>query len=133
MGSKRTMFWKDWRGNKITRNVNQVLDVRDFAGTPGYALLLIAANTNLSVSDIDRFLTTEGVERSRNWIQRRRWLFQQPGTANPTSPANADGKEERAAKIMRLNPRLSIRDLVKLLKENGVVRSREWVRMHRCD
>jgi hypothetical protein len=134
MGSKVTMLWDDWRGEKIERDVNQVIDVRDFIGTPGCALLLIAANTNLTVSELDRYLNhIMRVERSRNWIQKRRWVFQQPGTANATSPADVDGKGERARDVMRANSRLSLRDLVLLLKENGVIRSREWVRTHRCD
>ena len=78
------MSWVDGRGHKVTRAVNQVINVRDFIGTPGYALLLVAANTNLSGGEIDRYLKDiAGVGRSRNWIQKRRWLFQPPGTAIP--------------------------------------------------
>ena len=131
VGSKDTMSWVDGRGHKVTRAVNQVINVRDFIGTPGYALLLVAANTNLSGGDIDRyFRDIAGVGRSRNWIQKRRWLFQPPGTSNPTSPVNVDGKDARAREIMRMFPTLSVRDLAAVLKENGVVRSREWVRIH---
>lgn len=134
VGSKDTMSWVDGRGHKVTRAVNQVINVRDFIGTPGYALLLVAANTNLSGGDIDRyFRDIAGVGRSRNWIQKRRWLFQPPGTSNPTSPVNVDGKDARAREIMRMFPTLSVRDLAAVLKENGVVRSREWVRIHRCE
>src|ERR1017187_8287795 len=86
MGSKTSMYWTDWRGNEVTRDVNQVINVRDFVGTPGYALLLVAANTNLSVGDILRYFGCDGVGRSRSWIQRRRWLFQQPDTNNGTGP-----------------------------------------------
>jgi hypothetical protein len=134
VGSKDTMSWVDGRGHKVTRAVNQVINVRDFIGTPGYALLLVAANTNLSGGEIDRYLKDiAGVGRSRNWIQKRRWLFQPPGTSNPTSPVNVDGKDARAREIMRMFPELSVRDLSAVLKENGVVRSREWVRIHRCE
>jgi hypothetical protein len=134
VGSKDTMSWVDGRGHKVTRAVNQVINVRDFIGTPGYALLLVAANTNLSGGEIDRYLKhIAGVGRSRNWIQKRRWLFQPPGTSNPTSPVNVDGKDALAREIMRMFPKLSVRDLAAVLKENGVVRSREWVRIHRCE
>jgi hypothetical protein len=134
LGSNDTMSWVDGRGHEVTRAVNQVINVRDFIGTPGYALLLVAANTNLSGGDIDRYLTDiAGIGRSRNWIQKRRWLFQPPGTSNPTSPVNADGKDARAREIMRMFPKLSVRDLSAVLKENAVVRSREWVRIHRCE
>jgi hypothetical protein len=131
---KDTMSWENGRGNKVTRAINQFIDVRDFIGTPGYALLFIAANTNLSGGEIDRYLKDiAGVGRSRNWIQKRRWLFQKPGTSNPTSPVNVDGKDSRAREIMRMFPKLSVRDLAAVLKVNGVIRSREWVRIHRCE
>jgi hypothetical protein len=134
VGSKDTMSWVDGRGHEVTRAVNQVINVRDFVGTPGYALLLVAANTNLSGSEIDRYLRDiAGIGRSRNWIQKRRWLFQPPGTSNPTSPVDVDGKDARAREIMRMFPELSVRDLAAVLKENRVVRSREWVRIHRCE
>ena len=134
VGNSVSMSWVDGRGHEVTRAVNQVIDVRDFVGTPGYALLIVAANTNLSGGEIDRYLKyIAGVERSRNWIQKRRWLFQPPGTSNPTSPVDVDGKDARARQIMRMFPELSVRDLAAVLKENGVVRSREWVRIHRCE
>ena len=135
---KVTMWWDDWRGNRQTLEVNQVIDVRDFIGTPGYAMLLVAANTNLSVPKIDQFLAiqareTPGVARSLSWIQKRRWLFQQPGTSNRTGPQpNTDGKLDRALSIMAQHPTLSLRDLTLLLGEHGIDRSREWVRMNRC-
>jgi hypothetical protein len=133
VGNAVSMSWEDGRGHEVTRAVNQVIDVRDFVGTPGYALLIVAANTNLSGGEIDRYLKRIAIGRSRNWIQKRRWLFQPPGTSNPTSPVNVDGKDARAREIMRMFPELSVRDLAAVLKENGVVRSREWVRIHRCE
>jgi hypothetical protein len=133
VGNSVSMSWEDGRGHEVTRAVNQVIDVRDFVGTPGYALLIVAANANLSGGEIDRYLKRIAIGRSRNWIQKRRWLFQPPGTSNPTSPVNVDGKDARAREIMRMFPELSVRDLAAVLKENGVVRSREWVRIHRCE
>ena len=56
------MFWEDYRGNKRTRAVNQIADVRTFLGTPGYSMLVVAANTHLSVSDIERFLEIQARE-----------------------------------------------------------------------
>lgn len=136
MSDEITMLWSDYRDRKHTRKVNQVIDVRDFIGTPGYSLLVVAANAGrLSISEIERFLLISArevpnVERSRSWIQRRRWLFQQPDADNTS---DRDGKERRAVKIMADYPRSSIRDLVAVLKDNGITRSREWVRQHRCD
>ena len=131
------MWWTDWRGKKVTREVNHVIDVRDFIGTPGYSMLVVAANTNLSVADIERCLkargqVTPGVARGRNWIQRRRWLFQQPNTANAKgAAANADGNAPRALKIMHDNATLSVKGLSRLLKEHGITRSPEWCRHNR--
>ena len=137
--SKITMYWADWRGNERTREVNQVIDVSKFLGTPGYSALVVAANTHLSVTDLERFLDfqakeTPGVGRSASWIQRRRWLYQQPGTNNAKGrESNEDGKYARAVAVMRENPKLSVRNLTSLLRERRIIRSREWVRKHRCD
>ena len=133
MADKGTLSWTDWRGKEQTRPINWTLDIRDHLGEPGFALLAIAANTHLSVGDLLDLLEDKGVERSRSWVARRRWLFQQPGTVNPTSPANRDGKDAWAVKIMREHTKLSVRDLAELLEEKGITRSREWVRRHRCD
>lgn len=107
---KTTMSWTNLRGKKETRVINHVIDIRDFRGTPGYSLLVVAANTNLSVRDIKSFLYVEArdlplVQRPASWIQRRRWLFQQPGTDNYKSPpSDRDGKHARACAIMAENP-----------------------------
>jgi hypothetical protein len=139
MADKVTMTWTDGRGYKVERDVALSIDVERFRGTPGYALLVVAANTNLSVGDIERYLReiVGGLDtRGSKWIQRRRWLFQQPGTDNGLKNGRApdgDGQAARAVKIMRAHPTLSVRSLVLLLRENGIKREREWVRKHRCD
>jgi hypothetical protein len=132
-----TISWTNYRGKEITREINLVRDIRDFRGTPGYSMLVVAFNTQLSVSDIKLFLDIEArdfplVKRSRSWIQRRRWLFQPPGTANyKNPPSDPDGKHAKACAIMAANPTLSIRGLSRLLKEHGIKRSPEWCRHHR--
>jgi len=134
MNDKTTMQFTNLRGERVSREVNQVMAVRDFVGTPGYALLVVAANTNLSVADIERFLRLGGVGRSTSWIKRRRWLFQQPNTDNTKGRrADEDGNQTRALKIMREHPTSSVRQLTFLLKDHRIIRSREWVRKHRCD
>lgn len=116
----------------MTREVNQLMDVREFVGTPGYALLVLAANSkapnHLSAPDILRYLNSMDVGRSLTYLKKRRWLFQPPGTTNS---ANRDGHDARAVEIMREHLALSIRDLVALLKERGIKRQREWVRRWR--
>ena len=135
---KTTMRWTNRHGKEITREIRHVIDIRDFRGTPGYPLLVVAANTHLSVADIERFLEDEALSlrrvlRSRTWIQNRRWLFQQPGTDNYKPQSDKDGKGAEARAIMAANSTLSNRDLSWLLKEHGIKRSREWCRHHRGD
>jgi hypothetical protein len=133
MADKGKITWTDGRGQEVSRPINYIVDIRQHVGEPGYALLAIAANTHLTVPELLRFLGCMSIGRSRNWVQKRRWLFQPPGTANATSPVNVDGKDARAREIMRMFPKLSVRDLTAVLIENGVTRSREWVRKHRCE
>ena len=71
------LSWDDYGGKKIDRPIKYSLDVRERTGEPGQALLIIAANTHLSVSDLERLLGTFHIGRSRSWIQRRRWLLEQ--------------------------------------------------------
>jgi AraC-like DNA-binding protein len=133
MSDNGKLTWEDWHGKEETRPINYTLDTRDHQGEPGWALLAIAANTHLSVSDLKRLLDEGSVERSRTWIQRRRWLFQQPDAVNSPGHPNKDGNDTRAREIMADNRKLSVRQLTKLLSESRIVRSREWVRRHRCD
>jgi hypothetical protein len=128
-----TMSWTDWRGKEQTRLVNMTLELKGYKGTPGHALLIIAANRHLSVGDLDRLLDSEDIERSRSWIQRRRWLFSDPDAANAPGPKpNADGKDNRAIAIMRDNSNLSVRQLSYLLKQHGIRRGKDWVMKKRC-
>lgn len=123
----------DRRGKEYTRQVNMALDVSDYKGTPGHALLIVAANTHLSVRDLKELLHTEDIGRSRSWIQRRRWLFSDPDIVNaPGTKPNADGLDTRAIQIMRDNQTLSLRQLSRLLKEHGIRRGRDWVMLNRC-
>jgi hypothetical protein len=138
VNDKTTMSWTNRHGKTERRTIKHVIDIRDFRGTPGYSMLVVAANTHLSVADIERFLAAESLElprvlRSQTWIQNRRWLFQQPGTDNYKPQSDQDGKGAKAREIMAANPRLSNWSLSKLLKEHGIKRSKEWCRRHRGD
>jgi hypothetical protein len=123
------MTFVDGHGKEVTREVHETLDIRKFQGMPGYALLVIAANPHLSCFNIWRWLRANGVGRTQSWIARRRWLFQDPSP--PGAKRDPDGQNNRAFTIMTANPRLSVRDLTKLLAERGISRSREWVRQNR--
>lgn len=123
-------------GKRLTRPISYVIDIRDYKGRPGYPWLVIAANPQLSVYALWVWLLSEGGknERGESWIKRRRWLFRDTEEVNCAGgQANADGRDERAVKIMRENPTMSARSLVRLLRENGIRRGKDWVLKHKCD
>ena len=129
-----TLRWRDGRGKTQVRTINYVLDVRDYVGMPGFAMLVVAANRDVAATDVLRFLEYEGVGRSQTWVRRRRWMFQEEGTDNGFgNKVNADGRDGQAVQIMNANPTVSVRMLAAILKGRGIVRSREWVRIHRLD
>jgi hypothetical protein len=47
--------------------------------------------------------------------------------------ANKDGKDEVAVALIKANPKLSIRKMVELLKENGIKRGKDWVQTKRYE
>lgn len=122
-----------WHGakRKETRPINFTLDIRDFRGRGAFALLAIAANRHLGTSDLIRLLCSFGVERSRSYVQRRRWMVE-PSKSNPGYKPNADGQDERAQKIIREYPKKSARALVRLLSERGITRGKTWIWENRC-
>ncbi len=111
MDGKGTLEWENARGKTESREINYVIDILDHLGEPGFALLAIAANTHLSVSDLRRLLIDADIGRSRSYIQRRRWLFQKPDAVNSPGKPNRDGKDARAVAIMARNETLSVRQL----------------------
>jgi hypothetical protein len=117
----------DRYGRKQIRTVNLTLDIRDFKDHAGFAYLLMAANPDLSVRDIQEVLSNVGKqhERPAGWISRRRWLFHGTGTSG--RKPNADGQDERARQIMAENPRLSSRQTVYLLRKYRIRRDKNWV------
>lgn len=117
------------------KEIRLTVNARDMEGLAGYPWIIVAANPQLSNAVIDRYLRDcgiDGAERTPSWIQRRRWMFRRVLNGNHTgSPADRDGNQARAVRIMRDHPKLSVRQLVDLLKERGIKRGREWVRTHR--
>jgi hypothetical protein len=121
----------DRYGQERVRTVNRIIDIADFTDRAGFAYLLMAANPQLSVRDTQEVLASVGEQHERpvGWISRRRWLFH--GVGKSGAKPNPDGKDAEARRIMAENPRLSNRQMVYLLRENGIRRSREWVRQNR--
>jgi hypothetical protein len=121
----------DRYGRKRVRTVNRTIDIADFKDRAGFAYLLMAANPQLSVRDTQEVLANIGEQHERpvGWISRRRWLFHGPGVSG--RKPNADGLDDKARQIMAENPRLSSRQMVYLLRKQGIRRSREWVRQNR--
>ena len=57
-------------GEQVSREVNETIDLRQFEGTAGYALLDLAANRHSSRWELQLWLKRRGVERSDSWIAR---------------------------------------------------------------
>lgn len=133
MADAGTLSWTNWRGKEETRQINYTLDLRNHEGEPGWAMLVIAANTHLSSTELLTVLEDGGVIRSRSWVKRRLWMFRQPDVSSVGgNKPNKDGKDERAREIMRANPTKSSRQLVRLLGDAGIARGRDWVWRNRC-
>ncbi len=123
------LTYMDGHNRQVEREVNYTLDVRDFKGLAGEAHLIMAANPRLSSWDIWHLYRHAGIERPITWIEKRRWLYR-PSSATGPVPC-ADRRDAQAFKIIRANPHISARDLVKLLRERGIERSRWWVQRWR--
>ena len=54
-------------------------------------------------------------------------------TVEKKSTADLDGKDDEAVAMMKANPKLSNVKLAKLLKDTGIKRSKEWVRLKRLE
>jgi hypothetical protein len=116
-------------GRNVSRLVNQIIDIREFRHCAVYPWLLMAANPHLSAPDLSE-ITGNASFRPARWINKRRWMCGETRNKGGNRP-NADGRDPLAFKLLGEFRELSLRDMVKLLKENGISRSREWVRVNR--
>jgi hypothetical protein len=132
MADTATMTFGDGRGGKITREVNLSIDIQKFVGQAGYPWLVIAANPHLSTGYLIEWLCSQDINavRSETWIKKRRWMFHPK--FRPGGKRNADGKDQRAILLMAEYTDLSLRDLRKVLAENGINRGKDWIRLNRC-
>jgi hypothetical protein len=131
---KLTYDEPDRYGHKQVRTVNRTIDIADFTERAGFAWLLMAANPDLSVRDLQEVLLSVGEQhkRSAGWLSRRRWIFHGKGKAG--RKANADGMDARARQIMAENPDLSSRQMVYLLRKTySIHRTKNWVIQNRVE
>jgi hypothetical protein len=129
-----SITWEDWRGREQRRPINYIADWRECRHPAGKALMIVGANTHLSLTDIERLLSAEGIERSRSWVNRRRWLFRAAEKVGVSSPANRDGQDARAIAIMARHRTFSVRKLAFVLRDDyRIRRGVDWVRKHRYD
>ncbi len=137
----KTITYTDGRGKQQTRQINYAINLEDFHGTAAFPWLVIFANAHLSGWEIEQFLmlkaeATPGAERSASWIQRKRWMTRKPGESRSLGVGprpNRDGNDARAFALMQGHPKLSARQLVRLLKDRGITRGKDWVLRHRLD
>jgi hypothetical protein len=128
-----TIEYRDGAGRLVTRLVNQMIDIREFTHCAVYPWLLMAANPHLSAPDISEGTASQdtgAVFRPARWINKRRWMCGETRHQGGIRP-NADGRDPLALRLLADNRELSLRDMVRLLKENSVPRGREWVRVNR--
>lgn len=117
-------------GKKIKYRVD--IDAREFKGRTGMPWLIMAANVSLSINQLLDVMAHYGYERTRSWVARRRWIFFDADYVRQCgASADADGQQARAYRIMDQHPRVSARELVRILRERGIKRSKDWVLKHR--
>jgi hypothetical protein len=123
----------DRYGREQVRTVKLAIDdIRNFKDKAVFPWLLMAANPDMSLRDIQAVLSNLGPEHERplGWLSRRRWMIH--GKGKRGAKPNADGQDGRARHVMAANPNRSTRQLVWLLREEyGIRRGAEWVRENR--
>jgi hypothetical protein len=118
------------RGKKVRYRLD--INAGEFKGRAGMVWLLMAANIHLSLNDLVQVMAAYGYERPRSWVSRRRWMFLDPALARtPGGVRDVDGREARARKIMDDHPRVSSRELARILRKNGIQRGKTWVLKNR--
>lgn len=108
------------------------IDIRNYKGRAGMPWLIMAANVQLSVTELLEVMAAYGYTRTRSWVSRRRWIFFDAGYVRSAGAVrNADGQEGLAHRIMAQHPHVSARELARILRENGIRRGKDWVLKNR--
>lgn len=118
-------------GKKIQYRTD--INICDFVGRAGMPWLIMAANVNLSITELLDVMAAHGYERTRSWVSRRRWIFFSADYVRKAGRVrNGDGQEERAHRIMRQHPHVSAREMARILRESGIKRGKDWVLKNRA-
>lgn len=123
--------WLEHDSARLDKKIKYRLDINagEFEGRAGMPWLIMAANVNLSITELLEVMEVYGYERTRSWVSRRRWIFFD--ARNVGRSRNEDGQEARAFRIMDQHPRVSAREMARILRENGIKRSKDWVLRNR--
>ena len=117
-------------GKKIQYRVD--IDAREFKGRAGLPWLIMAANVNLSINQLLDVMAAYGCQRTRSWVARRRWIFFDANyVRNAGGQADTDGQQARAYRLMDEYPSVSAREMVRILRDAGIKRGKDWVLKHR--
>ena len=117
-------------GKKIQYRVD--IDAREFKGRAGLPWLIMAANVNLSINQLLDVMAAYGCQRTRSWVARRRWVFFDANYVRQSGgQADADGQQGRAYRLMDEHPSVSAREMVRVLRDAGIKRGKDWVLKHR--
>jgi hypothetical protein len=128
----RTLTYINGRNKEVTRDINFVVDARDFKGLHGEFHLLMAANPHLSGFEMWLLLAQHDIELSDTFIYNRRKMYRAaPRGRGPDPETNRE--VARAFRIMAENRTMNPRRLAKLLREKGIDVGKDWVRLHRVE
>jgi hypothetical protein len=129
-----TPIWLECDSPKLRKTIEYRVDIdaREFEGRAGMPWLIMAANPGLSITELLDVMAAHGYERTRSWVSRRRWIFLDANYVRSTGGVrDRDGQEARAFRIMDEHPHVSARELVRILKDGGVKRGKDWVLKNR--
>ena len=115
-------------GKTARVKVNRCIpDIAVFKDKPGFPYLLMAANPEMALSDVEDVLRHfgNGQERSRTWLRRRSWLFRDRGRTVLSALL------QQARPLMERHPNASAVELAWRLRKVGIAVTAAWVKRHR--
>ena len=100
--------------NKTVSVQTRIPDILAFRDTPGFAYLLLAANPNVSISNLHIILDAIGSHQthSETWLYKRRFLFK--------GPEIPPGSDDRVVAFMRDNMHQPVKRSQAELRRRGL-------------